>query len=507
MTKRRTSSIFVMAGGGMQSLIVGLQSIILIPIYVRQVGERLYGAWLGSGDVLSWMLVSDLGITNLVIQKVAAAHGAGDERDVGRWFASGTAVVAAICAILCAVGIGASFAFPRIFGLQGAEADALRRTFVLATVSTSVVILHTAFYGYARGVQRTGLLSATTVVSTLLQFAISLVLALRGFGLLAIGYGFVARAVVQVIGMAIFFAREVPAGVRANLRVDREVLRELGRTVPATAVAGFAFAAMNQSELLIVSLLVGPAAAAVFMLNRKAIELARALSDSVTFGTYGAYAHLVASADRGRALNVYREILSVRTALAVLMAAGYVALNRSFVSVWVGPEKYVGLTLTALFAVQSIMAGNAFLANYLYRAAGFIVEGSMLLLAESVLRVGLMVGLCLWLGLPGVPLAGIASGAVFLLVTHRKLRAFCLGFQAADRPISPAFWGVCAGLLAACVALGAGYMSRHWLYVFGAGSGILALGAVALAPTNAYLARYRAAVASRLPMLRGAAAP
>ena len=40
-------------GGSGSSLLVAIQSLVLIPIYLHRLGPELYGAWLGSGEILA----------------------------------------------------------------------------------------------------------------------------------------------------------------------------------------------------------------------------------------------------------------------------------------------------------------------------------------------------------------------------------------------------------------------------------------------------------------------
>src|ERR1039457_4824351 len=91
---RRGAALVSLAGGSAGTLLVIIQAVVLIPLFLRYVGPRLYGAWLASGDFLVWMQSFDLGLPNLMIQRIALAHGRGDQRSVGEWFGTGTAVLA-----------------------------------------------------------------------------------------------------------------------------------------------------------------------------------------------------------------------------------------------------------------------------------------------------------------------------------------------------------------------------------------------------------------------------
>ena len=68
-----------------------------------------------------------------------------------------------------------------------------------------------------------------------------------------------------------------------------------------------------------------------------------------------------------------------------------------------------------------ILSGQSFLSNYLFRAAGHMREGSILLAAEAVTRVALVAGALAVVGLAGGPWAAAAVSGVVMMMTLRRL--------------------------------------------------------------------------------------
>src|SRR5262249_5169314 len=86
------------------ALVVG-QGIVLVPLYVRHVGPALYGAWLASGDMLVWLQALDLGLPNLLIQRIGAASGRGDRESASEYFLAGFSMLVAFAALTGLLGI------------------------------------------------------------------------------------------------------------------------------------------------------------------------------------------------------------------------------------------------------------------------------------------------------------------------------------------------------------------------------------------------------------------
>lgn len=434
---RRRSALATLLGTSTSTLILGIQAVVLIPLYIHALGPRLYGAWLGSGDILVWLQAFDLGLPNVLIQRVGAAHGRGDRKAANEYFASSMAVMAGIATLAGVAAVAASPVVPRLMGVSGAEADVLRRCFAVAALGAALNLFTNGIVGFSRAIQRTGFLNVVTIVATICGFVVSLGLVLAGAGLWAIALGLVTRSVLVFAGGLVFVAVQARGEHRREYRPRRAMLRELVTVLPATALGGLGYSVMNQSESFIVATFLRPELATILVITRKVLELGRGLIDTIAFATYGGFAHLATSEQRHRVLHAHAEISAVRSSLAVVAAAAYMAINASLVGLWVGSAQYGGHTLTILIALQFIVVGGSFLTNYLYRALGPVMRGSLALAAESVLRVPLMIGLALWLGLVGIPLAGILTAAGFAALAHRWTLREVSGF-AEPYPATPA---------------------------------------------------------------------
>jgi O-antigen/teichoic acid export membrane protein len=177
----------------------------------------------------------------------------------------------------------------------------------------------------------------------------------------------------------------------------------------------------NNSEIVLVTTILGPVPAAAYALTRRAIDGLRNLLDSIAWAVYGGFAHLVTAGDRHRARPILHEMLWLRLALACLFGAVAVAVNRPFVTLLFGRAQFGGVWLTAALAAQMIAGGQAFLANCLLRAAGAVKQGSWLVAAEAALRVlAMAIGIRLF-GLVGAPSLAVIVSMAALFVNLREL--------------------------------------------------------------------------------------
>lgn len=504
-SSRRGATLSTLAGSTAGTFIVTIQAAVLIPLYISHVGPRLYGAWLASGDFLVWMQTFDLGLPNLMIQRIAVAYAGRNDRNVSEWLGTGMAMLACVSALIAAAGIGISFLIPRFFGLGGAEADQLRQCFQMASLAAGLNLFSEVFFAFSRAVQDTTFMNVTRVVATLGGFAVSFGAVLSGLGLWALPLGLTVRAALALTGGMIFMLRRYGYDVKRYLSFSKAVAHEFAAIAPATTLGGLSYSLMTQSDTALVGILRGPELATVYNITRKLMDACRGLVDQIAAASYGGFAHLIGSPDRGRALQVYAEIRSVRLWLAISAAAAFMAVNGPLIRLWVGGKMFGGPALTIFLGLQMIVGGESYLINYLYRAAVSVQKGSLALVVEALGRSALAVAFLLWLGLPGLALGAVVAGSAASFVVLRWTTRELSIFAKAPRPLPARTLVARAFVLSAavflCIAIG-GHINS-WLAVVLVASTVGISAIAALLCTDPNLSAIRIQINSWLgPRLR-----
>ncbi|MBN1876300.1 MAG: hypothetical protein JXA33_18895 [Anaerolineae bacterium] len=484
---RRYAALTTLIGSSANTFIVSIQAVVLIPLYLHAIGPHLYGAWLASGDILVWLQTFDLGLPNLMIQRIGAAYGRGESRVAIEYFATGMLVMTAIASLIGTSAVAVSPYISSLMGLTGAEAKLLQNCFTVSAITAALNLFSNGIVGFSRGIQDTKFLNSITVVASILGFGVSLFLVLAGAGLWAVAFGHVTRNVTVFVGCIFFAISSLRSGLYRYFCPRREMLHEFSTILPVTALGGIGYALMNQSESAVVAIFLKPELATILTLNRKVIEVGRGLIDIIAFATYGGFAHLIASDQRHRVLHVHAEVTALRLSLAILAASAYMAINHSLINVWIGSSEYGGPLLTILIALQFLVVGGSFLMNYLYRALGPVMQGSIALLAESVVRVPLMIGLVKWLGLPGIPLAGIITGGFFMILAYRWTIREVSQFSDPYPRTSIHVWCARIAVFFVGMLICVFVQWNSWIFVGFAGSSVLAFGGAILLSSDPLL--------------------
>lgn len=483
------------AGSTASAVVAAVQALVLMPMYLHYIGPKVYGAWLASGEMLVMMLAFDMGIPNLLIQRVGAALAANDRRLIGAYFGTGTCILLAFNALL---GAGLLLVSPYIAGwlhLAGSEAVALRNAFMLASIATCCMIVNFVFQGLARGLQNTAMVNVGAFVGTVIGFAVNAWLLVSGYGLWSIAAGLVARTSVTLVASLYFLFFQIDREVLRSIRFDRKVGLEFWRLSPPLFVSGLSYTLMRNSQVLIAGLVLGPVSASVLGITRKAADLASTVLDAVGQASYGGFANLYATGDRLRSRAIYREVVSIYLAAGIALMCAYVAANQGLVSVWAGSKMYGGPLLTVLLAMSVLIGGWSYFTISLYRATDHHRQSSAALLIECLCRLPLMLGLVSWLGLPGLAIGAIATGLASGFWAHRKISELLpAGAGSGDARV----WAGRAAVVALGLILCTVGTPASWLFVLTVGAGMLGLAVVVSVWLDPMLGRFRAALGRRV---------
>ena len=409
---RRRGAAVMLAGGYANLLLLTVQGLVLVPVYLRYLGAETYGAWMASGDLLGWLAVLDLGIAGISAQRMAAAHGRGDARGVGEYFGTGLVVKAALVALLTALAVLAAPWVPGWVRLTGPAAADLSACFAVAGLATGLGLLGNLVGALALGTQRMVFVNLAVFLSGAVGIVATLALLVAEWGLWALALGMLARGGVMLLavgGHAIYVLRQ---DLRVRARVRWRVVKDFAALSPITVLTMVGNAAAARSDAVLIALFYGPRTVTVYVLTRRAADMLSLFLARIGAAVHPGFAHLVGGGDHARAAIVLSQVWRVYLWSAVPSVALYVALNRTFVSLWVGPGQFAGQTVTLLVGLNVLLVGWAALVTYVLGAAGQIARAGMAVFVEAALRILLALVLLRAMGLPGLPLAAVPTAAV-----------------------------------------------------------------------------------------------
>lgn len=494
------SLVFAYAGQG----IAVAKGIVFVPLYLRHFSLDTYGAWLASANVVAILGLMELGLSMVFYQQLGHAFGAGDKQRFAKLVGAGAVCMLALVGLFGGVAAALAPLIPRVVNAPTSAHDALTTTFVLVSLSAALNLALSNAIAITHAWQRTGVGGAARVLGQVVEVVTLYAALSQGMGLLSLGVGAILGALVSGGVVLVSIALIWPRLGLPRPAVDRGTLKEVLSTGAPVAASRITSTVASNIEIALVAALINPTLAAVYGITERIFKLALGFVNPIAGSVLSPLAHLVGAQGLHATRKVIYELSALWAAVVAVVFPTLLYINRDFVTVWVGADRYGGLPLSLAICVSTIISSRLFLSVITLTSMGEIARTSWGTLVEPLFRVPLML-LGLHLAGPlGLPLASSAGGAILAFWLFPRFVARKLGDK--GRPgLSGQFAGHAAVIGCVGLAVLASLLlpqSTSWYQLATAGvvaTAAASIAALALSPairreSGAHLRRLRGAL-------------
>ena len=390
-----------------------VSGVVLVPLYLRFIPLDLYGAWLGTGNILAWLTVIDPGLSTVLQQRTAVAYGKGDSDELSGLLTGG-AVLSGVVSLLVMVGGLVSSRFVIGWLQLGATPNiqVVADAFALAAVGTGLMMFSYSATTFNQGLQGSVGIGVVFVVTMVGSLVVTVVLLYRGVGLLALPIGLIVRGAGLTIGNGGYVAwRFVDEKMR--YRCSFEGIWTLAKLSSYTFLGRAAGVIATNMDAFVLTRYLGPDVATVFVMTRKAPDLSRMFVERPAVAFMPAVSSLVGAGEAVRARGILLRLVRMTVWLLGAIGGGFVVFNRAFVGLWLGPKFFAGGGVNVLFALALVVTVVIGVLSNLCFALGNIRGNGAAALLQGAISIPLaVVGTRYW-GMIGMALAPlVAMGAV-----------------------------------------------------------------------------------------------
>lgn len=378
--------------------------IFLVPLYLRFIPLELYGAWLATGNILSWLTVVDPGISTVIMQRVGRAYGSEALPDLVGYVKAGAILTGGITLIFLLFGVFVAGWVPAWIGFaDNPMAKDLSHAFLLAVVGTSFTFFSYAFSAASLGILGSVGPGMVTLISNFGSLLLTTVLLFAGYGVFAIAWALVFRGVFTSLGYAGYLYYRL-RGEQIELRGSTPKLKEMLGLLSFTSLSRLGGVFARHMDAFLLARFLGPEIVPVFVLTRRGMNIFEVLLIRPANAMSASLSHLSGEAAREKVCTVVLRILRLNIWLLTLAGAGFLIFNESFIRLWVGADLYAGATVSAILCV--VMVGRVLFStmNVICQALGDIKNTSLAVFAHSLTTI-----LCLFIGVKYFGLIGAAA--------------------------------------------------------------------------------------------------
>jgi O-antigen/teichoic acid export membrane protein len=337
---------------GYASLAVTItRNILLVPAYLHFMTLAEYGAWLATGATAVQWLISDFGLSGVLMQRSAALHGAGESSRLGTTISSGLLAGLALALTLSLAAMVAIPHVPEMGSLTVAQSREVTYCLYVAVFAGALGIIATISQGLLRSLQHAAAAGSITLAAELAGIATTLIGLVQGIGLVALAYGLLVRSAVAVTGQTVYLLTCTGVGLKRTQLPELPVIRELFSDGWISFISSLAMKTPTQANTLLIGYTLGPASAATYGLTVRAHEAALLFLGQMNGSIASSMAHLWGSGNIERfRVMVVRITLAGAMVSSVAMAV-IIATNAGFVALWLHSRGFAGQSTSILMAV------------------------------------------------------------------------------------------------------------------------------------------------------------
>jgi O-antigen/teichoic acid export membrane protein len=428
--------------------------LLVLPFNLSHLGASAYGLWALTTSITLYFSVLDLGYSGAVVRFVAQYRAKDDTRALNETLSTTFYLFASFGVLTYLAAIVLAVFIDRLLHLPADQVHTARLVLLITSVSVAVGTACTVFGAVINGFQRYDLNNLAGTASSMVIAIVNVLVLWAGYGLVELVF---ATTAVRVLTYWVYRANAYRVFPQLRVRLDlfrRERLRELTSFSVFMALIDWANKLNYSIDALVVGIMIGTPAVAVWSVGQRLAEAAQRLTNQLNDIIFPNVVDHSASerVDRLQLLFLVSTRLSLATAVPI--AAVLLLMAGPLVRAWVGPEFDGSIVVVRLLAlIVAVRVGNA-TATTLLKGADRHRFVAVVNVVTAIVNVSLSVALVKPLGLAGVAigtLVPVSAAAVFVLFPASCSRVGVSIGRAVAEAVWPAIWPL--GTMAAYILI------------------------------------------------------
>lgn len=394
------------ANGYAHLMIAAIVGLWLTPFFLRHLGGDTYGLWLVGTQIIAYLLLMDFGVVALLTRETAYVTGKAGRQEateLQRLFEKALALAVAQTPVVLIAAAGALLWLPDDWA-------PLRVPLTVVLALFIVTFPLRVFQAALMGLQDLAFVARAQFVAWAVGTALNVWLVIQGFSLSALAAGWCATQLLIIIACGVRLARRFPGAMPRRPRFgDGTSVREYVTRSAWISVSQVSQVLLNGTDVMVVAALLGPAAVVSYACTGKLVSVLANQPQAILQSAAPALSELRTAGDRARLFTVSAALTQATLAVSGLVACVVLAVNAGFVTGWVGPDQYGGMSLTLLLLAAMMI--RHFNTTNVYALFCFGHERRLALtgLADGFATLALSVALVTLFGIAGAPLGAIAG--------------------------------------------------------------------------------------------------
>lgn len=361
-----------------------INSVILLPLYLKRIDSSTLGLWLATGNILAWMTLADPGVGDVLQQKIAQLRGQKEYIKIGLTIGSG--LIASVCILVISVIAGFIFYFlaGSIIDKDVSAYDGLQAALLISVIATGMSLVSFSLSGINQGLHNSGPVAIGSLTGNFLFLFANLSLLFLDFGVISIAVANLCRALYinafNFSALKIALTRE-KIKVIFRIRHFKNFIKIFSFTSLSRIIGGLS----ASMDMIVLARFIAPSMVTVFEINKRPIQMTQSLIGRHSVALMPLVSHAKGTGDQEGIKNLISTQFKYYVYAAIFIAIFFSLNYDSLITAWTGKGKYAGDQIVFLL-IANFFFGliSYFMANMGY-ALGDIKVNSFINIIKGII--------------------------------------------------------------------------------------------------------------------------
>jgi O-antigen/teichoic acid export membrane protein len=394
-----------------------VRGIIIPPLAARFIDHDLLGAWLASGNIVQWIMVSEGGAWLYLRQRAALEYGRNRHSDLAAVIGSGGIFLFLLGITIAIIGFILAPMIPVWMHVDPKFSSDMALAFSMTVLGYGIGLYAAIPRAVAHGIQKQFVANTNLLIAEICSISASIILLFYGYGILALGVGpLVREGVHNILNWPLFIYMMSKLKIKPLFSWD--YFKSTSGQIGWTFLNNLSNVLRNSVDALIVSQVFGNSYVLIVEWTKRAWDIFYTLISRATGSFTPALAHLYGEGDLKKFRDISNMLFSaMAVGLGVTLGFGQ-AFNQEFVGLWVGSQFYAGDAYNLVLGFAIAASAVSFTLLEVMFATGNIRGPAIVQLLRSLIRIALLFILIPFLGILSIPasilVTEVCVGIVYL---------------------------------------------------------------------------------------------
>lgn len=418
------ASLYNYLFNSINSIVVIINGILLVPLYFHYMPVSVYGAWLASGNLMAMIGMFSGGFSGVITQKMAAAISQEKKKDFLELAGANIMTACLIASLFFLASMVLAPFVADIVNVESEYANDIHTAFLVSAVSSVISVFTSLCAAYAQVWQVTRAVGIISVSVNLAGIATTIISLLSGCGVVSLALGYLVRSSTNLLllgGWTLKYWRtHEPSKPIFRLRTIPYLMKE--SVFPF--VSNVCRVLMYQSQSLILAGFLSPALAAIYDITGK---VAACLYNFISMANGSFFALLSLTFGKGNTKESNRvagTIIQYYSIIITAIVVFSVLFSKPIIHFWVGLDKYGGDFLLLMMVLSTGVGQYKSVMNDILFSGGQISRSARYDIFSMVIYLGLLFGSIQILNEYALPLSMLITNLFFLVVYMLFIRKY-----------------------------------------------------------------------------------